>query len=170
MEGKVARVIENAEGARTTPSIVAFTKTGERLVGLAAKRQGITNPVNTLYAVKRLIGRPFNDPKIKELQKLVPYKLVKADGIDDCWVEAHGKKYSPSQIGSMVLLKMKETAESFLGRPVTKAVITVPAYFNDQQRQATQDAGKIAGLEVLRIINEPTAAALAYGLDKKTVK
>jgi molecular chaperone DnaK len=166
MEGKTARVIENAEGARTTPSIIAFTKEGERLVGLAAKRQAVTNPVNTLYAVKRLIGRSYNDPLVREVQKLVPYKLVKADGSDDCWVEAQGKKYSPSQIGSMVLSKMKETAESFLGRPVSKAVITVPAYFNDQQRQATKDAGKIAGLEVLRIINEPTAAALAYGLDK----
>ena len=165
MEGKTPRVIENAEGARTTPSVIAFTK-DERLVGLAARRQAVTNPVNTLYAVKRLIGRSFNDPLVKDVQKLVPYKLVKADGSDDCWVEAQGKKYSPSQIGSMVLVKMKETAESFLGRPVSKAVITVPAYFNDQQRQATKDAGKIAGLEVLRIINEPTAAALAYGLEK----
>lgn len=166
MEGKTPRVIENAEGARTTPSIVAFTKDGERLVGLAAKRQAVTNPTNTLAAVKRLIGRSFNDPLVKEVQKIVPYKLVKADGSDDCWVEAQGKKYSPSQVGSMVLGKMKETAEGFLGRPVGKAVITVPAYFNDNQRQATKDAGKIAGLEVMRIINEPTAAALAYGLDK----
>jgi molecular chaperone DnaK len=166
MEGKTARVIENAEGARTTPSVVAFTKDGERLVGLPARRQAVTNPANTLYAVKRLIGRPFNDPLVREIQKLVPYKLIKADNSDDCWVEAQGKKYSPSQIGSMVLTKMKETAESFLGRPVSKAVITCPAYFNDQQRQATKDAGKIAGLDVLRIINEPTAAALAYGLDK----
>mmetsp|Transcript_30905 Transcript_30905/g.44394 ORF Transcript_30905/g.44394 Transcript_30905/m.44394 type:complete len:668 (+) Transcript_30905:44-2047(+) len=166
MEGKSPRVIENAEGARTTPSVVAFTKDGQRLIGLAARRQAVTNPVNTLIAVKRLIGRSFNDKLVTDIQKLVPYKLVKADGSDDCWVEAQGKKYSPSQIGSMVLLKMKETAESFLGRPVSKAVITVPAYFNDQQRQATKDAGKIAGLEVLRIINEPTAAALAYGLDK----
>ena len=167
MEGKAARVIENAEGARTTPSVIAFSKDGERLVGLPAKRQAVTNPTNTLYAVKRLIGRPFNDPLIKDIQKIVPYKLIKADGGgEDCWVEAQGKKYSPSQIGSMVLTKMKETAESFLGRPVSKAVITVPAYFNDQQRQATKDAGKIAGLEVLRIINEPTAAALAYGLDR----
>eukprot|EP00128_Syssomonas_multiformis_P003271 Colp12_sorted_trinity150504_noHs@18242 len=166
MEGKSARVIENAEGARTTPSIVAFTKDGERLVGLAAKRQAVTNPTNTLAAVKRLIGRSFSDPLVKEVQKIVPYKLVKADGSEDCWVEAQGKKYSPSQVGSMVLGKMKETAESFLGRPVGKAVITVPAYFNDNQRQATKDAGKIAGLEVMRIINEPTAAALAYGLDK----
>jgi len=166
MEGKNARVIENAEGARTTPSVIAFTKDGERLVGMAAKRQAVTNPVNTLYAVKRLIGRTFNDPLVKEIQKLVPYKLVKADSSDDCWVEAQGKKYSPSQIGSMVLVRMKETAEAFLGRPVSKAVITVPAYFNDTQRQATKDAGKIAGLEVLRIINEPTAAALAFGLEK----
>lgn len=166
MEGKSPRVIENAEGARTTPSIVAFTKDGQRLVGLAAKRQAVTNPVNTFSAVKRLIGRSFDDKLVKDVQKIVPYKLVKADGSEDCWVEAHGKKYSPSQIGSMVLTKMKETAEGFLGRPVSKAVITVPAYFNDQQRQATKDAGKIAGLDVLRIINEPTAAALAYGLEK----
>jgi molecular chaperone DnaK len=166
MEGKTPRVIENAEGSRTTPSIVAFSKDNERLVGQAAKRQAVTNPTNTLYAVKRLIGRTFNDPLVKEIQKVVPYKLVKADGSNDCWVEAGGKKYSPSQIGSMVLTRMKETAEGFLGRDVSKAVITVPAYFNDQQRQATKDAGKIAGLEVMRIINEPTAAALAYGLDK----
>ncbi len=166
MEGKTPRVIENAEGARTTPSVVAFTKDGERLVGQAAKRQAVTNPTNTFYAVKRLIGRSFNDKLVKDVQKVVPYKLVKADGSEDCWVEAQGKKYSPSQIGSMVLTKMKETSEAFLNRPVGKAVITVPAYFNDQQRQATKDAGKIAGLEVLRIINEPTAAALAYGLDK----
>jgi len=166
MEGKTPRVIENAEGVRTTPSVVAFNKDGERLVGLAAKRQAVTNPTNTLYAVKRLIGRSFQDPLVKQIQKLVPYKLVKSDANDDCWVESQGKKYSPSQIGSMVLLKMKETAESFLGRPISKAVITVPAYFNDMQRQATKDAGKIAGLDVLRIINEPTAAALAYGLDK----
>lgn len=166
MEGKTPRVIENAEGARTTPSIVAFTKDGERLVGLAAKRQAVTNPTNTLTAVKRLIGRSYNEKLVQDIKKTVPYKLVKADGSEDCWVEAQGQKYSPSQIGSMVLGKMKETAESFLGRPVGKAVITVPAYFNDNQRQATKDAGKIAGLEVLRIINEPTAAALAYGLDK----
>lgn len=166
MEGKTPRVIENAEGVRTTPSVVAFTKDGERLVGLAAKRQAVTNPVNTLYAVKRLIGRVFSDPLIKDIQKLVPYKVVKADNSDDAWVECQGKKYSPSQVGSMVLIKMKETAEAFLGRPVSKAVITCPAYFNDAQRQATKDAGKIAGLDVLRIINEPTAAALAYGLDK----
>jgi molecular chaperone DnaK len=166
MQGKAARVIENAEGARTTPSIVAFTKDGQRLVGMSAKRQAVTNPQNTLMAVKRLIGRRYDDPKLKDIEGLVPYKFVKADGSDDCWVEAQGNKYSPSQIGSMVLGKMKETAEGFLGRPVSKAVITVPAYFNDMQRQATKDAGKIAGLEVLRIINEPTAAALAYGMDK----
>jgi len=166
MEGKNARVIENAEGARTTPSIIAFSKDGERLVGMAARRQAVTNPTNTFYAVKRLIGRSFDDPLVKEIQKLVPYKLVKADTSDDVWVESQGKKYSPSQIGSMVLVKMKETAEAFLGRPVSKAVITVPAYFNDKQRQATKDAGRIAGLEVMRIINEPTAAALAYGLNK----
>lgn len=166
MEGKAARVIENAEGNRTTPSVVAFTQEGERLVGMAARRQAITNPTNTLYAVKRLIGRPFNDKMVKEIEKMVPYKLVKSDSNDDCWVEAMDKKYSPSQIGSMVLTKMKETAEGFLGRSVGKAVITVPAYFNDAQRQATKDAGTIAGLEVLRIINEPTAAALAYGMDK----
>lgn len=166
MEGKAARVIENVEGNRTTPSVVAFTNDNQRLVGLAAKRQAVTNPTNTLTAVKRLIGRSFNDPQVKEIQKLVPYKLVKSDNNDDCWVEVRGTKYSPSQIGSMVLTKMKESAESFLGRPVSKAVITVPAYFNDSQRQATKDAGKIAGLEVMRIINEPTAAALAYGLDK----
>eukprot|EP00595_Chromulina_sp_UTEXLB2642_P003039 CAMPEP_0196762228 /NCGR_PEP_ID=MMETSP1095-20130614/1629_1 /TAXON_ID=96789 ORGANISM="Chromulina nebulosa, Strain UTEXLB2642" /NCGR_SAMPLE_ID=MMETSP1095 /ASSEMBLY_ACC=CAM_ASM_000446 /LENGTH=639 /DNA_ID=CAMNT_0042112759 /DNA_START=149 /DNA_END=2069 /DNA_ORIENTATION=- len=170
MEGKVARVIENAEGVRTTPSIVAFTKEGERLVGASAKRQAVINPTNTLYAVKRLIGRSFNDPLVKQIQKLVPYKIVKSDTNDDAWVEAQGKKYSPSQIGSMVLVKMKETAEAYLGRTVSKAVITVPAYFNDSQRQATKDAGKIAGLEVLRIINEPTAAALAYGLDKSEDK
>mmetsp|Transcript_12501 Transcript_12501/g.20793 ORF Transcript_12501/g.20793 Transcript_12501/m.20793 type:complete len:671 (+) Transcript_12501:102-2114(+) len=166
MEGKAPRVIENAEGARTTPSIVAFTKDGERLVGLAAKRQAVTNPANTLTGVKRLIGRSFAEPSIKDIQKVVPYKIIKADGNEDAWVEAQGDKYSPSQIGSMVLGKMKETAEGFLGRSVGKAVITVPAYFNDNQRQATKDAGKIAGLEVMRIINEPTAAALAYGLDK----
>ena len=166
MEGKNPRVIENAEGSRTTPSVVAFSAEGERLIGLAAKRQSVTNPLNTLYAVKRLIGRQFSDPLVKNISKVVPYKIVKADNSDDAWVECSGKKYSPSQIGSMVLVKMKETAEAFLGRPVHKAVITVPAYFNDQQRQATKDAGRIAGLEVMRIVNEPTAAALAYGLDK----
>jgi len=159
-------VIENSEGARTTPSVVAFPDSGDRLVGMAAKRQAVTNPTNTMYAVKRLIGRRFNEPAVKTIQGLVPYEIVKSDNNDDAWVEAQGTKYSPSQIGSMVLGKMKETAEGFLGRTVSKAVVTVPAYFNDSQRQATKDAGKIAGLDVLRIINEPTAAALAYGLDK----
>jgi len=166
MEGKDARVIENAEGARTTPSIVAFTKDGERLVGMSAKRQAVTNPENTFYAVKRLIGRAHNDPGLKSIEAMVPYKMIKADNSDDVWVQSGSDKYSPSQIGSMVLGKMKETAEGFLGRSVSKAVITVPAYFNDKQRQATKDAGRIAGLEVMRIINEPTAAALAYGLNK----
>ena len=159
-------MIENAEGARTTPSVVAITENNERLVGAAARRQAVTNPENTFYAVKRLIGRRFQDKEVKEISGLVPYKIVKSDSNDDAWVEAMGTKYSPSQIGSMVLGKMKETAEGFLGRTVTKAVVTVPAYFNDSQRQATKDAGTIAGLDVLRIINEPTAAALAYGLDK----
>jgi len=166
MEGRNARVIENSEGARTTPSVVAFTDGGERLVGMAARRQAVTNPENTLYAVKRLIGRSNSDDAVKTIQGLVPYKIVKSDHNDDAWVEAQGTSYSPSQIGSMVLGKMKETAEGFLGRSVTKAVVTVPAYFNDSQRQATKDAGKIAGLDVLRIINEPTAASLAYGMDK----
>lgn len=166
MEGRNARVIENSEGARTTPSVVAFTEGDERLVGMAAKRQAVTNPENTLYAVKRLIGRRFEDKEVKNISGLVPYKIVKSDNNDDAWVEARGTKYSPSQIGSMVLGKMKETAEGFLGREVSKAVVTVPAYFNDSQRQATKDAGKIAGLDVLRIINEPTAASLAYGMDK----
>uniref|UniRef100_A0A7S2IJ53 Heat shock protein 70 n=1 Tax=Helicotheca tamesis TaxID=374047 RepID=A0A7S2IJ53_9STRA len=166
MEGRNARVIENSEGARTTPSVVAFTDDKTRLVGMAARRQAVTNPDNTLYAVKRLIGRSYNDKEVKTIQDLVPYKIVKSDNNDDAWVEARGEKYSPSQIGSMVLGKMKETAEGFLGRTVSKAVVTVPAYFNDSQRQATKDAGKIAGLDVLRIINEPTAAALAYGMDK----
>ncbi|MAS13366.1 MAG: molecular chaperone DnaK, partial [Nitratireductor sp.] len=169
MDGKDAKVIENAEGARTTPSIVAFTDSDERLVGQPAKRQAVTNPENTLFAIKRLIGRRFSDPTVEKDKKLVPYKIVKADN-GDAWVEAHGKTYSPSQISAMTLQKMKETAESYLGEKVEKAVITVPAYFNDAQRQATKDAGKIAGLEVLRIINEPTAAALAYGLDKKDGK
>jgi len=165
MEGSKPRVIENAEGARTTPSVVAFTEDGQILVGLAAKRQAVTNPENTLYATKRLIGRRFTDNEVNQVKKLVSYKIVKADGRDDAWVEAGGKKLSPSQVGSMVLQKMKESAENFLGRKVSQAVITVPAYFNDSQRQATKDAGKIAGLEVKRIINEPTAAALAYGMD-----
>jgi len=166
MEGRNARVIENSEGSRTTPSVVAITDDQSRLVGMSARRQAVTNPENTFYAVKRLIGRSFTDKEVKAISGLVPYKIVKSDNNNDAWVEARGIKYSPSQIGSMVLGKMKETAEGFLGRDVTKAVITVPAYFNDSQRQATKDAGKIAGLDVLRIINEPTAAALAYGMDK----
>ncbi len=166
MEGSTPKVIENAEGARTTPSIVAFTEDGERLVGQPAKRQAVTNPERTFFAIKRLIGRPFDDPMVKKDMSLVPYKIVRAPN-GDAWVEAAGKKYSPSQISAFILQKMKETAEAYLGQPVSQAVITVPAYFNDAQRQATKDAGKIAGLEVLRIINEPTAAALAYGLDKK---
>jgi len=169
MEGKTTRVIENAEGRRITPSIVAFTESGERLVGDPAKRQAVTNPKNTLFAIKRLIGRPFNDPITKKDIDLVPYKIVKADN-GDAWVEVRGEKYSPSQISAFILQKMKETAENFLGEKVTQAIITVPAYFNDAQRQATKDAGRIAGLEVLRIINEPTAAALAYGLDKTEAK
>ncbi len=166
MEGKDARIIENTEGLRTTPSMVAFTKEGERLVGQSAKRQAVTNPENTLFAIKRLIGRRFDDPMTKKDQGLVPYKIA-AGANGDAWVEAHGEKYSPSQISGFILQKMKETAEKHLGTKVTQAVVTVPAYFNDAQRQATKDAGKIAGLEILRIINEPTAAALAYGLDKK---
>ncbi|MGJ4857391.1 molecular chaperone DnaK [Labrys sp. La1] len=166
MEGTSARVIENSEGMRTTPSIVAFTDDGERLVGQPAKRQAVTNPERTFFAIKRLIGRTYDDPMTKKDIGLVPYKIVKANN-GDAWVEADGKSYSPSQISAFTLQKMKETAEAHLGQPVTQAVITVPAYFNDAQRQATKDAGKIAGLEVLRIINEPTAAALAYGLDKK---
>ena len=166
MEGSTAKVIENAEGARTTPSMVAFTSSGERLVGQAAKRQAVTNPENTLSAIKRLIGRGFKDPVAQKDVSLVSYKIVEGDN-GDAWVEAQGKKYSPSEISAFILQKMKETAERYLGETVTQAVITVPAYFNDSQRQATKDAGKIAGLEVLRIINEPTAAALAYGLDKK---
>ncbi len=166
MEGGDTKVIENAEGARTTPSMVAFAKNGERLVGQAAKRQAVTNPTDTLYAVKRLIGRRFEDPTVKRDIDLVPYKIVRADN-GDAWVEAGGQKMAPQQISAYVLGKMKETAEAYLGDKVTQAVITVPAYFNDAQRQATKEAGKIAGLEVLRIINEPTAAALAYGLDKK---
>ncbi|MGH6762144.1 MAG: molecular chaperone DnaK [Phyllobacterium sp.] len=169
MDGKNAKVIENAEGARTTPSIIAFTESDERLAGQPAKRQAVTNPEGTLFAVKRLIGRRFDDPMVKKDKDLVPYKIVKGDN-GDAWVETHGKKYSPSQVSAMILQKMKETAESYLGEKVEQAVITVPAYFNDAQRQATKDAGKIAGLEVLRIINEPTAAALAYGLDKNEGK
>jgi molecular chaperone DnaK len=166
MDGKNPKVIENAEGARTTPSMVAFTSDSERLVGQPAKRQAVTNPEGTVFAVKRLIGRRYDDPMVEKDKHLVPYKIVKADN-GDAWVEVQNKKYSPSEISAMILTKMKETAESYLGEKISQAVITVPAYFNDSQRQATKDAGKIAGLEVLRIINEPTAAALAYGLDKK---
>tara|TARA_B100000029_G_scaffold451745_2_gene476516 strand:- start:3063 stop:4997 length:1935 start_codon:yes stop_codon:yes gene_type:complete len=169
MDGGKPKVIENAEGARTTPSIVAFTKDGERLIGQPAKRQAVTNPDNTLFAIKRLIGRRFDDPMTKKDMDLVPYDIVKGPN-GDAWVEAGGEKYSPSQISAFILQKMKETAESYLGETVRQAVITVPAYFNDAQRQATKDAGQIAGLEVLRIINEPTAAALAYGLDKEDGK
>src|SRR5216117_3127221 len=166
MEGKDAKVIENSEGARTTPSMVAFTDSGERLVGQAAKRQAVTNPLKTLYSVKRMIGRRFEDPMVQKEMSLVPFKIMKAPN-GDAWVEAAGQTYSPSQISAFILGKMKETAEAYLGEKVEQAVITVPAYFNDAQRQATKDAGRIAGLEVMRIINEPTAAALAYGLDKK---
>ena len=169
MDGKDTKVIENAEGARTTPSMVAFSDDGERLVGQPAKRQAVTNPTNTLFAVKRLIGRRYEDPTVEKDKGLVPFDIVRGDN-GDAWVEANGKGYSPAQISAMILQKMKETAESYLGEKVEKAVITVPAYFNDAQRQATKDAGRIAGLEVLRIINEPTAAALAYGLDKKDGK
>ena len=167
MDGKEARILENAEGARTTPSMVAFTKDGERLVGQPAKRQAVTNPENTLFAVKRLIGRPFDDAEVQDMKSKAPFEIVKADN-GDAWVEVNGEKKSPAEISAMILQKMKETAEDFLGEKVSKAVVTVPAYFNDAQRQATKDAGKIAGLEVERIINEPTAAALAYGLDKKS--
>ena len=166
MEGKEVKVIENSEGARTTPSMVAFADNGERLVGQAAKRQAVTNPSNTLYAIKRLIGRRYDDPLVAKDKGLVPYNIVRGDN-GDAWVEARGEKYSPSQVSAFILVKMKETAEAYLGEPVTQAVITVPAYFNDSQRQATKDAGRIAGLDVLRIINEPTAAALSYGMDKK---
>ena len=168
MEGTQAKVLENAEGARTTPSVVAFTETEEKLVGQPAKRQAVTNPENTLFAIKRLIGRNFDDESVKKDIQTAPFKIIKADN-NDAWIEARNKKYSPSQISAFILQKMKETAEKYLGQEVTKAVITVPAYFNDSQRQATKDAGKIAGLEVLRIINEPTAASLAYGLDKKKI-
>ena len=166
MDGKQAKVIENAEGQRTTPSVVAFLEKDEKLVGQPAKRQAVTNPNDTIFAAKRLIGRTFDDNSVKKDVEKVPFKIIKSDK-NDAWIEAKGKKYSPSQISAFILQKMKETAEKHLGQPVTKAVITVPAYFNDAQRQATKDAGKIAGLEVLRIINEPTAASLAYGLDKK---
>ncbi len=166
MEGGEPKVIPNSEGSRTTPSVVAFTESGERLVGQIARRQAITNPENTVFAVKRLIGRKFDDPVVQKAMKILPYKIVKADN-GDAWVECRGKRYSPQEISAMILQKMKQTAEDYLGEKVTEAVITVPAYFNDSQRQATKDAGRIAGLNVLRIINEPTAAALAYGLDKK---
>jgi molecular chaperone DnaK len=169
MEGMTPKVIENSEGMRTTPSMVAFTGEGERLIGLPAKRQAVTNPENTFFAIKRLVGRRWDDPMVEKDKKLVPYKIIKADN-GDAWVESRGEKYSPSQISAFILQKMKETAEAYLGEKVSKAVITVPAYFNDAQRQATKDAGRIAGLEVLRIINEPTAAALAYGLEKKDGK
>ncbi|KAJ1630252.1 heat shock protein 70, mitochondrial precursor [Pavlovales sp. CCMP2436] len=165
MEGGLAKVIENSEGARTTPSVIAFTDDGQRLVGMPAKRQAVTNPTNTLFASKRLLGRRYDDPIVQKDLAMVPYKIVKASN-GDAWMHAAGKDYSPSQIGAFTLIKMKETAEAFLGRPVSQAVVTVPAYFNDSQRQATKDAGKIAGLDVLRIINEPTAAALAYGMEK----
>ena len=169
MEGSQAKVLENAEGARTTPSVVAFTEEKEKLIGQPAKRQAVTNPENTIFAVKRLIGRNFEDPTVKKDIEAAPFKIVNSEK-GDAWLEAKGEKYSPSQISAFILQKMKETAEKYLGQTVTKAVITVPAYFNDAQRQATKDAGKIAGLEVLRIINEPTAASLAYGLDKKQNK
>src|SRR6476659_7041019 len=166
MDGKQPKVIENAEGVRTTPSVVAFLEDGERLVGQPARRQAVTNPSNTLFAIKRLIGRQYNDPLVEKDKGMVPYEIVKGPN-GDAWVRAHGKDYSPQQVSAFILQKMKEAAEQHLGEKVEKAVITVPAYFNDAQRQATKDAGKIAGLEVLRIINEPTAAALAYGLDKQ---
>ena len=169
MEGKVPKIIENAEGSRTTPSVVAFTKEGERLVGIPAKRQAVVNPENTLFATKRLIGRRFEDAEVQRDIKQVPYKIVKHSN-GDAWVEARGQTYSPAQIGGFVLNKMKETAEAYLGKPVKNAVVTVPAYFNDSQRQATKDAGQIVGLNVLRVVNEPTAAALAYGLEKSDSK
>jgi molecular chaperone DnaK len=166
MEGKAAKVIENSEGARTTPSMVAFTESGERLVGQSAKRQAVTNPESTFFAIKRLVGRRFTDPVVSKDIDLVPYAIISGEN-GDAWVESRGKKYAPSQISAFILQKMKETAEAYLGETVTQAVITVPAYFNDSQRQATKDAGRIAGLDVLRIINEPTAAALAYGMERK---
>ncbi|GBD27217.1 Chaperone protein DnaK [bacterium HR30] len=166
MEGGEPKVITNAEGGRITPSVVAFTDSGEILVGQIAYRQAITNPENTIFAVKRLMGRKYNDPEVQRAMKVLPYKIVPAEN-GDAWVEVRGKRYSPPEISAFILQKMKRTAEDYLGEPVKDAVITVPAYFNDSQRQATKDAGRIAGLNVLRIINEPTAAALAYGLDKK---
>ncbi|MGL4371797.1 MAG: molecular chaperone DnaK, partial [Alphaproteobacteria bacterium] len=166
MDGQTPKVLENSEGLRTTPSMVAFTDSGERLVGQSSKRQAVTNPENTLFAIKRLIGLRYTDPLVEKDKGLVPYKIVEGDN-GDAWVEAHGKRYSPSEVSAFILQKMKETAENYLGTSVTQAVITVPAYFNDSQRQATKDAGRVAGLKVLRIINEPTAAALAYGLEKK---
>jgi len=166
MEGSTPKVIENAEGVRTTPSVVAFTKDGEKIVGAAAKRQAVTNSENTVFATKRLIGRRYDDPAVQNDLKNMPFKIIKHSS-GDAWVELQGKSYSPSQIGAFVLMKMKETAESYLGKTVDRAVVTVPAYFNDSQRQATKDAGKISGMEVERIINEPTAAALAYGMEKK---
>ena len=166
MENGKPKVIENSEGARTTPSIVAYTEDGEILVGASAKRQAVTNPKNTLFAVKRLIGRRFDEEMVQRDIKMVPYKIIRADN-SDAWIEVRGKKIAPPEISAQVLKKMKKTAEDYLGEPVTEAVITVPAYFNDSQRQATKDAGRIAGLEVKRIINEPTAAALAFGMDKK---
>ncbi|CAF4247912.1 unnamed protein product, partial [Rotaria sordida] len=169
MEGQRPKVIENAEGVRTTPSMVGFSNAGEKLIGEAAKRQAVTNAKNTFYGTKRLIGRRFTDPMVRKDQGIVPFNIVEANN-KDAWLEAKGEKYSPSQISAYILQKMKETAENYLGEKVTQAVITVPAYFNDAQRQATKDAGKIAGLEVLRIINEPTAAALAYGFDKTDSK
>ncbi|CAE1280800.1 dnaK [Acanthosepion pharaonis] len=169
MEGKTPKVLENAEGSRTTPSVVAFTKDGERLCGMPAKRQAVTNAQNTFSATKRLIGRRFDDKDVQKDMTTVPFKIVKASN-GDAWVESNGKMYSPSQIGAFILMKMRETAESYLGTTVKNAVITVPAYFNDSQRQATKDAGQIAGLNVLRVINEPTAAALAYGMDKSEDK
>ena len=166
MDSGQEKVIENTEGARTTPSMVAFSDDGERLVGQPAKRQAVTNPENTLFAIKRLIGRRADDPVTEKDRDLVPYEIVKGDN-GDAWVKAHDKTYSPSEVSAFILQKMRETAETFLGEEAPQAVVTVPAYFNDSQRQATKDAGKIAGIDVLRIINEPTAAALAYGLDKK---